>query len=108
MREQYEQKVAEARGVYVFFVTQKRAIPLIAKAKNVVRVEGCSDRNETILRLGFLAAEQSFNALVQVEVTSEKVRNAGYQTSAWKGVGLPAKVDPLKIDREYARDQLFE
>jgi hypothetical protein len=48
------------------------------------------------MRLAFLAAENNFNALVDVVVTSEKVRNEGYQTTKWKGTGVPVPLDESK------------
>jgi hypothetical protein len=93
-----------AREVYVFFKTQKRAPLMLKKAKETVRVESCEDRDETILRLAFFAAEQGHNAVVGAEVTAEKIRNAGYQKSKWSGEGLPATIDREKFEREQERE----
>jgi hypothetical protein len=102
-RSEYEETLERARQVYVFFSSQKRHIPTLGQAQTEVRVDHCADRDETILRLGFRAAELGFNAIQKVEVTAKKVRNAGYQTSDWCGSGLPVKVDPVRIDRDHSR-----
>jgi hypothetical protein len=105
----YEQKVApalesyleimeRAKGVYVFFTTQRKSFPLLKRSKDKVRVLDCPDRDETILRLAFLAAEQSYNALLDVDVTCEKIRTDNYQKSKWQGVGVPATVDAEKLE----------
>ena len=45
---EYEQKMAEAREVYIFFTTQKRPLPILSKEKEQIRVLECDDRDETI------------------------------------------------------------
>jgi hypothetical protein len=97
--ESYNQTMELAREVYFFFTTQKRSPPIIKKSREKIKVTDCMDRDETILRLGFQAASQGFNAVVEAEVTSVKVRNESYQKSVWSGVGFPAKVDGAKVDR---------
>lgn len=102
--EAYREVMEQARGVYIFFTTQKRQPTILKKSNDSIRVEACDDRDETILRLAFMAVEQGYNAVLQVNVTSEKVRNEGYQTSRWRGIGIPAQVDAAKVERESARE----
>ena len=97
--EEYSQLLESAKEVYVFFTSQKKQIPLLSKAKHTVKVEQCEDRDETILRLAFFAAEQGYNALIQTEVVAQKVRNEGFQKSAWRGSALPATIDVEKFQR---------
>jgi uncharacterized protein YbjQ (UPF0145 family) len=98
-REDYEQKMAEAKGVYIFFTTQKRPLPILSKESEQIRIDNCEDRDETILRLAFQAVEAGCNAVVETDVISVKVRNAGWQKSAWKGSGFAAMVDAAKLER---------
>ncbi len=91
--------MAQAQEVMIFFVTQRRELPVLKKATKPAKVENCRDRDETILRLAFQAAEKSFNSVIEVDVTSQKVRNAGFQTSAWRGTGVPADIDLGKVER---------
>ncbi|MGZ3698619.1 MAG: hypothetical protein ACXWP5_10815 [Bdellovibrionota bacterium] len=98
--ESYNEVMERAKKVYFYFKTQKRPPPILKKSKERVEVKDCDDRDETILRLAFFAAEQGFNGIIEAEVISEKVRNKSYQTSVWRGVGIPASVDGEKIERE--------
>ena len=97
--EKYNEVLGRAREAYFFFTSQRKPIPILKKAKEGIQVASCMDRDETILRLGFLAASQGYNAVIEAEVTSEKVRNEGYQKSVWKGKGIPANVDVAKLER---------
>lgn len=93
----YHEVLEKAKNVYVFYKTQRKPIPLLSKAKDRVEVKSCPDRNETILRLAFFAAEGDHNAIVDVDIVSEKVRNQGYEKSNYRGTGVPAQIDTSKL-----------
>jgi len=97
----YREVLERAKLVYFFFASQKRAIPLIKKAKDRIYVKDCLDRDETVLRLAFQAAEQNHNAVIEAEVVGAKVRNHAYQTSRWSGEGIAATVDADKMERSF-------
>lgn len=102
-REEYAATMDEAKQVFIFFTTQK-SMPVHKRGKTRVEVKDCPDRDETILRLAFRAVEQGFNAVIDTEVKADKVRNEGWQKMKWRGVGLPAKVDADKLNREDRED----
>lgn len=97
--EQYQETLERARDVFFFFNTQKRPVQLMNKGTSQAVVSDCEDRDETILRMGFIAAEQGFNAIVDAEVNHEKVRNHGWHKTRWSGRGWPAQVDAEKLSR---------
>lgn len=105
----YRERMEAAKQVFIFFTTQKKAIPLVRKSKTPVKVDACADRDETILRLAYDAAKDGYNAVVDVEVTAKKVNDGGSNKSAvWKGAGVPALVDEAKLDRQARADQAYE
>ena len=93
----YDETMERAKQVYVFFKLQRKPIPLIKRSKKQVEVSNIPDRDEAILRLAFLASQESFNAVVDVNVIMEKVRNQGYEKSKYQGTGFPAQVDASKL-----------
>jgi hypothetical protein len=97
--ESYNETLELARKVYFFFTTQKRQPPILKKSKDKIEVSVCVDRDETILRLGFKAASAGFNAVIEAEVISVKLRNEAYQKSVWSGFGYPAMVDAARLER---------
>jgi hypothetical protein len=105
--ESYNETMERAKDVFIFYKTQRKEIPLIRRSKEVFKVKDCIDRDETILRLAFFAAEQNYNAVIETEVLSDKVRNAGYQKSVWRGEGSPAQVDGGKIDRQDRQNLIY-
>jgi hypothetical protein len=96
----YTENLENAKQVFVFFTTQRAHIPLQSKSKETFRVTNIPDRDEAILRLAFLAAQQKCNAIVDVEAIGEKVRDGAYQTMKWRAHGHPALIDASKMDRE--------
>ncbi len=95
-RESYLEIMERAKQVYAFF--KKDHIPLIRRSKNPVSVKDCPDYDETLLRLAFFAAEQSFNALLEVNLVSEKVFNHGYQSLIWSGTAFPAEIRAASLE----------
>lgn len=92
--EKYAELMERAKHIYIFFSTSKNPHTLIKKSNKPLRLSNCRDRDETILRLGFRAAEQGYNAVVEVEV--ERIQN---QRNFWEGRGVPAHIDAAKHAR---------
>lgn len=89
--ESYDLLMERAREIGVFYKNE-RNLPAHRALNKKVQVADCPDRKEALLRLAFLAAEQSCNALVNVELVSKKINTAGYQKTHWSGAGFPARV----------------
>jgi hypothetical protein len=103
----YQEAMERAKNAFVFFTTQRKETPLIKKAREVFKVENCIDRDETILRLAFFAAQLNYNAIVEVEVEAEKVRSGAYQTSRWSGRGIAAQIDAKKMELQDQRNAVY-
>lgn len=103
----YEETREKAEQVFVFFKTQRKEIPLIRRSKETLRIRDCTDRDETILRLAFMAAQEGFNALIDTEVSDQKVRNHAHQKTLWHGSGEGAMIDEAKLDRQFKRNQVY-
>jgi len=80
-----------AQEVYIF-EKGKKNIPLIKKSRIKVTVSDCEDKKEMFLRMAFFAAEQTYNAVMNVEVVYKKVRINGYQKTFWSASGYPALI----------------
>lgn len=59
------------------------------------------DRDDAILRLAFLAVQAGKNALVDVDLSSTKIKHGKWQTSRWHGRAIPAHIDPAALDRRF-------
>ena len=103
----YEETLAKAKEVFIFFKTQKKEIPLIKKTKEIMKVEKCDDRDETILRLAFMSTEKGFNAVIETDVNYAKIRNEGYQKTQWSGTGIAAQIDGGKLDSQDRANQIY-
>jgi hypothetical protein len=105
----YQETMEAAKGVFIFFKTQRRGIPLLKGSKEIVRVPECMDRDETILRLAFFAAKEGYNAVTDVDVVSDKTREGkgSYQHIKWRGTGYPGMVDAARMDLRDLQEQMY-
>ena len=91
----YAQAMERAAQIFVFY-KKHEYLQVIRRSKKIISVRDCKDKRDVLLRLAFVAAQQSYNALVDVELIPEKVQISGYQTTNWTGTGFPADVRPEK------------
>jgi hypothetical protein len=96
--EAYNDMKKQARDIFVFFKTESKESRLIKRLEDPIVVPECEDREETLLRLAFLAARANHNVIVDVDITSKKVRMGSYQTLTWSGTAIPSWVNPDKLD----------
>lgn len=89
---QYETTLEDAKQINVIYKGSKSSIRVLRKADKPMQISGSPDRDETILKLAFQAAKEGFNAIIDVEVSSQKIRNEGYQKMEWSGQGTPAEI----------------
>lgn len=96
----YDADMERAREMLVFVKSQGKETRLIRRQEKPVRVDACADREETVLRLAFFAAKLGYNAIIDVDVVSKKVRNHAYQTLVWSGSGTPANVNDRSLPKD--------
>lgn len=97
-KNEYESSLQDAKQINVIYKGSKSSIRVLRKADKPVYIENSPDRDETILRLAFHAARGGYNAVIDVEVASQKVRNEGYQKMAWSGHGTPAEIKSHEME----------
>lgn len=95
----YNETLEKAKNVYVFTKAQSKETRLIKRKAAPIRVENCSDEDDAIMRLAFLAAQSDYNAIVDVHLTSKKVIDNSYQSTAWAGTAIPSHVDADKLEQ---------
>lgn len=98
--EAYEAMKAKAKEVFVFFKTESKESRLIKRLEDPITVVECPDREETLLRLAFLAAQRDLNVIVDIEIEGKKVRTGAYQTLVFNGTAIPSWVPPDKLNEK--------
>ncbi len=103
----YDETMAKAKKVTVFYLEDATETRRYHRESKPVIVENCADNDEVLMSLAYMAVRAGYNALVDVQTSSEKVDLGGYQTSKWKGRGLPVKIEryiPNRKARVMGRD----
>lgn len=86
----YFELFERAKKVDVFTKVQTKETRRIKRVATPVGVVGCADKEEALLRLAFLTAEQGFDTIVDVELKSKKVgEGKSYKKLVWDGAGIP-------------------
>lgn len=96
----YEEVLEKAKLVTVFFKDQRKRTRLMNRNEKVIQVKDCSDKEETLMRLAFLASEANFNSLIDVDITFVKTKINFYQTSLWQGSAIPVNLNAAQLKRE--------
>ncbi|UOF00658.1 hypothetical protein [Bdellovibrio reynosensis] len=86
----YDDMMKQAKNLEVYFKDQGKETRNFKRDVPSYKIPKCTDREETLLRLAFFAVEDGYNALIDVDLRSEKIRNGSYQTLNWSGTALPA------------------
>ncbi|MEK6556119.1 MAG: hypothetical protein AABZ31_12815 [Bdellovibrionota bacterium] len=96
----YTEQAEKARDVFIYYKAQSKENRFIHRKEKPIKVKDGQDRDETLMRLAFIAARMNFNCIVDVELTSTKQINGGYQKAIWQAVGIPVNVDPKRIQAQ--------
>jgi hypothetical protein len=99
-QETYAALIEKAKNVLVYDKTQGKETRLMKRLEKPLRISNCPDREETLLRLAFLAAQANFEAIIDVNLTGEKVRDGSYQTTSWSGTGIPTSAPLQRIIKD--------
>lgn len=97
---QYLEILERAKNVNVFEKDQKKETRFFSRKQKPVRVEACADREETLLRLAFMAAQGGFNGIIDVDIVPKKVRNGSRQTTSWSGSGIPCSFEERRLIKD--------
>lgn len=93
----YLATIEKAKNINVFMDDQGKETRLIKRKEKPFKIVDCKDHDEAMMRLAFQAVHSGFNTLVDVSLTSKKVRVNGYQSSVWAGTGIPVMVADRRI-----------
>ncbi len=95
--ERYDLQMKEAHQLSIFFDNQGKETRFLSRKEKPIEVKDLADREEVLLKLAFQAVLAGFNGLIDVQVISEKRRNAGYQTQVYRGSGIPTMLPDRKL-----------
>lgn len=95
--EAYNDTMRKAKNLTVFFTTDSKQTRNFKRLEKPIKVNNCADREETLLRLAFQAALANFNAIIDVDIVSEKIRNGTYQTTKYSGTAMPIQLTANRL-----------
>jgi len=96
----YEETMEKAREVIIFSKDETKKTGHLKRKELPYKVEDCEDKDESILRLAFFAAEDGFNCLLDVHVTHRKIIVGSHKKTIFSATATPIQIDPSEV-REY-------
>ena len=93
----YNQKLEEAREVYIFTKDQTKQTRLLKRKEEPYVVENCEDEQEALLRMSFWAVEAKFNALIDIQLSHKKIIVGSHKKTIWAATDIPIFIDPDKV-----------
>ncbi|HXH75983.1 MAG TPA: hypothetical protein VNJ08_13515 [Bacteriovoracaceae bacterium] len=97
----YNETMEKAKEVIVFLKNEGKKTRLLARKEEPYIVLDCLDKEETLLRLAFYAAQENFNSIIDVDITHEKVINGSHKHFVWKGTAMPCQLDDKMLNAQY-------
>lgn len=83
--------LSKARQVNVYRKEQGTETRFIRRIQKPIQVVDCQDEQETLMRLAFLATQQGFSTLVDVEIQSRKIGEGRYKKYVFDGFAVPVE-----------------
>lgn len=96
----YNDLVKQAKEIMVFDKTQGKETRFIRRNEDWIEVKDCEDKEEVLMKLAFHAVEMGCNAVIEVDITAQKIRLGAYQTQLFKGTGRPALVKENQLVKD--------
>lgn len=99
----YNEIMEAAREIAVFEITQGKETRFIKRLEEKLVVKNCADRDETVMRLAFFAAQMGYNSIVDTDIVAKKIREGSRQHTVYDGSAVPVNVseDKLMKDRSF-------
>lgn len=88
----YNEYLKTAKNVNVYSTIQGNETGMIKRIEKPIVIKDCDDREETLMRMAFFAAQKGYDTLVDVDIKPTKVGKGTYKKLIWTGRGVP--VDP--------------
>jgi hypothetical protein len=95
----YLETMEAAKNVLVFYKNQGKMTRLMKRKEDPVQVVDCHDKDETLLRLAFFAAQAKFNSIIDVDIVAKKIINGSHKSLIFSGTGIPYQCDTKMLNR---------
>jgi hypothetical protein len=87
---EYNEILERAKQVDVYEIEQSQETNRMPRHEKPILVKESDDRDQTLLRLAFLAAQRGFNTIIDVDLKSKKSNQGGtYRKLVWSGSAIP-------------------
>lgn len=97
---EYEALVQQAKEIIVFNKSQGKETRFIRRNEDWIEFKDCEDEDEAVMKLAFHAVQIGCNAIIDVEINTQKIRLGSYQTQKFHVKGRPAQVKDSQLVKD--------
>lgn len=97
----YNETLERARDIIIFTKDQTKQTSWLKRKEDPYHVEDCADEQEAIMKMAFYAAQDKFNAIIDIKLNSKKIIVGSHKKTIWSGTSIPTNIDPDKIRSDY-------
>jgi hypothetical protein len=97
----YEENMERAKEVMMFTKDQSKVTGHLKRKEDPIIVDECEDEEEVVLRLAFLAAEQGFNCILDVNIKNRKIIVGSHKKTVFSATAIPITIDPKQVRELY-------
>lgn len=101
----YQEAMEKAKDIQVFSKKQVIETRFIKRLEDPIVINDCNDHDELILRMAFQAVLRGFNGIIDMVITSTKVKVGKYQTTKWSGSAIPANINEERLIKDRSQWQ---
>lgn len=102
----YEATVERAKDIMIFGIDQGKETRFIKRFEEPYKIIDGLDAQDVTMHMAFRAAHSGFNAVIDVNIKAEKIRDGSYQTTSYSGTGIAANILEGRLikDRSFSTD----
>lgn len=94
---EYNDKMERAKDIILYTKEQTKLTRLLKRKNAPYKVEGCEDEHEAIMRMSFMAVEDRFNCLIDIEIQTKKIVSGSHKKTMFAATAVPINIIPGSI-----------
>lgn len=98
---EYEATMEQAKEVMMFTKDQTKLTGHLQRKEPLISIENCEDEQEAILRLAFIAAQDGFNCILDVNIKTKKIIVGSHKKTIFSATAIPITIDPKEVREIY-------
>lgn len=94
---EYNGMMEQAKEIIIYGKDQTRLTRFLKRKEDPYKVDDCVDREQAVMKMAFMAVQNKFNCLIDVDLVKKLATVGTYKKAVWSGTAVPITIDPNAI-----------